>query len=129
MGLTRGVTWGISPAPLLRLSSRSRPWISWTAEEGLGLPLSTPGGRWGQPEQHALMQCQPTCARRVPLSNAPAITETTKPRGAAYLARLAVGFWDSARERCPPCGSWIAVSSPPWTRSAAPSCSTTGIAP
>ena len=58
----------------------------------------------------------------------PAVTETTA-LGAAYLAGLAVGFWDDLRRRSRRTGRSIAGSSRRWSRSGASASSVTGAAP
>lgn len=60
-----------------------------------GLPLSTLRVDGGASRNNMLMQCQANVLG-VPVER-PMITETTA-LGAAYLAGLAVGFWDSEEE-------------------------------
>ena len=95
VGLTRGVTRGhIARAAIEAIALQTLDIMDCMKKDS-GLPLSTLRVDGGASRNNMLMQCQANVLG-VPVER-PMITETTA-LGAAYLAGLAVGFWDSEEE-------------------------------
>lgn len=95
VGLTRGVTRGhIARAAIEAIALQTLDIMDCMKKDS-GLPLSTLRVDGGASRNNMLMQCQANVLG-VPVER-PVITETTA-LGAAYLAGLAVGFWDSEEE-------------------------------
>ena len=97
VGLTRGTT----REHIIRAAQESIAYQSWdlvrAMEQDTGLPLAELRVDGGASRNNMLMQCQANVLG-VPVER-PVITETTA-LGAAYLAGLAVGFWDGEEEVC-----------------------------
>jgi glycerol kinase len=79
-------------------------------QDDAGIALSELRVDGGAARNDMLMQFQADILN-VPVVR-PVVTETTA-LGAAYLAGLAVGFWES-RKKSPPSGGWDAASSQRW---------------
>lgn len=95
MGLTRGVTKAhIARAAIESIALQTLD-IMECMKKDSGLPLTTLRVDGGATRNNMLMQCQANLLG-VPVER-PVITETTA-LGAAYLAGLAVQFWDSEEE-------------------------------
>ena len=95
VGLTRGVNRGhIARAAIEAIALQTLDIMDCMKKDS-GLPLSTLRVDGGASRNNMLMQCQANVLG-VPVER-PVITETTA-LGAAYLAGLAVGFWDSEEE-------------------------------
>ena len=95
VGLTRGVARGhIARAAIEAIALQTLDIMDCMKKDS-GLPLSTLRVDGGASRNNMLMQCQANVLG-VPVER-PMITETTA-LGAAYLAGLAVGFWDSEEE-------------------------------
>ena len=95
VGLTRGVTRGhIARAAIEAIALQTLDIMDCMKKDS-GLPLPTLRVDGGASRNNMLMQCQANVLG-VPVER-PMITETTA-LGAAYLAGLAVGFWDSEEE-------------------------------
>lgn len=126
VGLTRGVTRGhIARAAIEAIALQTLDIMDCMKKDS-GLPLSTLRVDGGASRNNMLMQCQANVLG-VPVERPHDHRDHGSRR--SLSRRACPSASGTARKRCPPCGSWIAASSPPWTRSAAPSCSTTGIAP
>ena len=95
VGLTRGVTRGLIARAAIEAIALQTLDIMDCMKKDSGLPLSTLRVDGGASRNNMLMQCQANVLG-VPVER-PMITETTA-LGAAYLAGLAVGFWDSEEE-------------------------------
>lgn len=97
VGLTRGVTRGHLARAALEAIALQTLDIMACMEKDSGLPLTALRVDGGASRNNMLMQCQADVLG-VPVER-PVITETTA-LGAACLAGLAVGFWESEDELC-----------------------------
>lgn len=95
IGLTRGTTRGhIARAAIEAIALQTLD-IMHAMQKDAGLPLTTLRVDGGASRNNMLMQCQADLTGVV--VERPVVTETTA-LGAAYLAGLAVGFWESEEQ-------------------------------